>query len=153
MKRRGFLTSATGAAGVAAILPSTVFADKEADGQSEPTAKPRKHPIGVSTYSFWRFNSRTKLSIEDCIDAAAKFGFDGVEILEIQMDRSRMDDNSYMQQLKQRAFLNGLDLCGFSTHQGFVYPDKAKRQSEIDKTIHQIELAYKLAQKNLTTNW
>ena len=55
MKRRGFLTSATGAASLAAILPSTVLAEEAENGKSDPTAKRRKHPIGVSTYSFWGF--------------------------------------------------------------------------------------------------
>ena len=31
-----------------------------------------------------------------------------------------------------------------STHQGYVYPDKAKRQENIDLTLKQIEIAYRL---------
>src|SRR5690625_6666439 len=41
---------------------------------------------------------------------------------------------------------------GFSTHQGFVYPDKEKRDSEIKKTIHQIELAYALGIPTMRLN-
>ena len=101
----------------------------------------RPNRIAVSTYSFWRFKKGLKLPIETCIDEAAAMGFDGVEILHIQMEK---ESNDYLQDLKRRALINGLDLCGFSTHQGFVSPDKAKRQKNIDHTIKCIELAYKL---------
>jgi sugar phosphate isomerase/epimerase len=97
--------------------------------------------IAVSTYSFWRFKKGLKLPIETCIDEAAQMGFDGVEILHIQMEK---ESNDYLQNLKRRALVNGLDLCSLSTHQGFVSPDKAKRQKNIDHTIKCIELAYRL---------
>ena len=68
-------------------------------------------------------------------------GFDGVDVLHIQMTS---EENSYLQNLKQRAMINGLDLCGMSIHQGFVSPDKARRQRNIDHTLKCIEIAYKL---------
>lgn len=105
--------------------------------------------IGVSTYSFWRFRDDTKLTIEQCIDHAARMGFDGVEILHIQMER---EDNAYLQSLKRRAFLNGLDLCGFSTHQTFVSPDAEKRRKNIDHTLKMIELAYRLGIPTIRVN-
>jgi sugar phosphate isomerase/epimerase len=52
------------------------------------------------------------------------------------------EDRGYLQQLKQRAFVNGLSLCGFSTHQAFVSPDSQIRQKNIDHTVHTIESAY-----------
>ena len=45
-----------------------------------------------------------------------------------------------------------MDLCGFSTHQGFVSPDKEVRQKNIDKTINSIELAYKLGIPTMRVN-
>jgi sugar phosphate isomerase/epimerase len=107
------------------------------------------NPIAVSTYSFWRFKDDSKLSIEQCIDEAARMGFDGVEILHIQMEN---DEPAYLQRLKQRAFVNGLALCGFSTHQGFLSPDEAVRQRNIDHTIRTIELAYQLGIPTIRVN-
>jgi len=98
-------------------------------------------PIAVSTYSFWRFKAGSRLAVEKCIDLAAEMGFDGVDVLHIQMAG---ESNEYLQGLKRRAVVNGLDLCGFSIHQGFVTPDKEKRQRNIDHTIKCIELAYKM---------
>lgn len=121
----------------------------ETKESEQPQPKRRPNPIAVSTYSFWRFRQDSKLSIEDCIDQAAEMGFDGVEILHIQMEG---ESNGYLQRLKRRAFVNGLDLCGFSTHQGFVSPDKAERQKNIDHTLHCIELAYQLGIPTIRVN-
>src|SRR5947207_182239 len=101
----------------------------------------RGNRIGVSTYSFWQFRNKDLRDIETCIDLAAEMGFDGVEILHRQMTS---ETNDVLQRIKRRAFLNGLALCGFSTHQGFLSPDKAVRQKNVDHTIHCIELAYSL---------
>ncbi len=76
-------------------------------------------------------------------------GFDGVELLHVQMTS---EEPGYLQDLKRRAFVNGLDLMGFSTHQGFVSPDPEKRKHEIDKTIHQIELCYTLGIPTMRLN-
>ena len=103
--------------------------------------KGRGNPMAVSTYSFWRFRDDSKLPIERCIEEAARMGFEGVDVLEIQMTG---DSNSYLQGIKRSALINGVDLCCLSTHQGFVSPDKKKRQSNIERTIRSIEIAYKL---------
>ena len=143
MDRRHFLAgTAISAAGLAS---NSVHA-------SVPESKSSKHPpnpIAVSTYSYWRFRSDSKLPIEDCIDLAAEAGFDAVEILHIQMSR---EDNDYLQMLKRRAFTNGLALCGFSTHQGFVSPDPEYRQRNIDHTLKCIELAYRLGIPTIRVN-
>ena len=112
--------------------------------------KARPNRIAVSTYSFWRFKDDAKMPIEDCIRHAAGMGFDAVEVLHVQMDKK--EDNAYLQSLKQAALLEGVDLCGFSIHQGFVSPDAAVRQKNIDHTLHCIELAYAMGIPTLRLN-
>jgi sugar phosphate isomerase/epimerase len=97
--------------------------------------------IVVSTYSFWQFKNQKLRDIEMNFELASDMGFDGVEILHRQMTN---ESNEYLQKLKSKAFRLGLHLCGFSTHQGFVYSDKATRQKNVEHTIHCIELAYKM---------
>ncbi|MBN1480659.1 sugar phosphate isomerase/epimerase [candidate division KSB1 bacterium] len=97
--------------------------------------------IALASYSIWRFKDGLKKQMEECIDLAAEWGFDGLDLLHIQMERT---DDAYLQELKRRALVNGIDLCGLSIHQGFVTPDADKRQQNIDHTIDMIELAYKL---------
>ncbi len=134
--RRQFMAAAT--ASTAAVLAGSRPLHAE---ETKKKPSPRSNPIAVSTYSFWRFNKGQKLPIEDCIEQAGEMGFDGVDILHRQMSS---EENGYLQNLKQRAMINGLDLCGMSIHQGFVSPDKDKRQKNIDHTIKCIELCYKL---------
>jgi L-ribulose-5-phosphate 3-epimerase len=110
----------------------------------------RPNPIGVSTYSFWQFNGpKEETPIELCIEHAARMGFDGLEILHVQMTT---EDNASLQRLKKQAFHAGLSLCGFSTHQGFVSPDAAVREENVDKTLRQIELAYRLGIPTMRIN-
>lgn len=128
-------------AGSLSALAGVGVAGHAAEKKSEsPTSVQRGNPIAVSTYSFWHFQGPRK-PIEECLDEAARMGFDGVDILLQQMEK---EDNGYVQNLKRRALINGLDLCCMSTHQSFVSPDEAARQKNIDLTLHQIELAYKL---------
>lgn len=151
ISRRRFARRAIGAIGGTAALAATAApaAEPAANLSSSSPAVGGGNPIAVSTYSFWRFRDDSKLSIETCIDEAARLGFDGVEILHMQMAN---EDPGYLQGLKRRAFVNGLALCGFSTHQGFLSPDKNERQKNIDHTIHTIELAYALGIPTIRVN-
>ena len=141
LTRRELLTSSALLAGATARRPA--LAD-----QPRTVTRPRNR-IAVSTYSYWRYRQDSKLPIESCIDLAADAGFDGVEILHVQMQR---EDNGYLQLLKRRALVNGLDLCGLSTHQGFVSPDPAVRKQNVEHTLRCIELAYKLGIPTIRVN-
>ena len=140
MGRRRFLVGAGGAVAGLGLASRLAGQGGVASADSGGGAR-RGNPMAVSTYSFWRFKDGLKLPIEQCIDEAAEMGFDGVEILHMQMEN---ESNEYLQGLKRRALINGIALCGMSTHQGFVSPDKDKRQQNIDHTLKTIELAYKL---------
>ncbi|MFV0446659.1 MAG: sugar phosphate isomerase/epimerase family protein [Planctomycetaceae bacterium] len=147
LSRRGLL--AAGAGGLATSFfrggqPSTLGAANAAHAKRR-----RPNPIAVSTYSYWRFRNDSKLSIEECIDLAAEAGFDAVEVLHIQMTD---DSNAALQRIKRRAHQNGLSLCGFSTHQGFVSPDPAVRKKNIDHTRRCIELAYAMGIPTMRVN-
>ncbi len=149
--RRSFIRTAamgTVAAGIGfACSGSKTTPEKDLSNTSK---RLRRNRVGVSTYSFWQFNGPKENSpIEDCIEKAAAMDFDGIEFLLMQM---QSEENSYLQKLKRQAFHAGLDIMGFSTHQGFIYPDKEKRDSEVAKTIHQIELAYQLGIPTMRLN-
>jgi L-ribulose-5-phosphate 3-epimerase len=141
MDRRAFLTAAATSA-VAAAAPS-LAQDPPApqDAEAGPSGARKGNPIAVSTYSYWRYGVGKRLSIAECIRLAGKMGFDGVEILEKQMRRK---DTATCQKLKQLAGVHGLALCGLSTHQDFVSPDKADRKRNVEITKRSIELAYSL---------
>src|SRR5512133_4046454 len=111
ISRRGFIRNASVAVAAGIVSsPVTLGADGEVRRKSN-----KRNKIGVSTYSFWQFNGpKENVPIEKCIDQAASMGFDGIEFLLMQM---QSEENSYLQNLKRRAFHAGLDIMGFSTHQ------------------------------------
>lgn len=139
--RRTFLAAA------AAAVAGGGQPRRSSAAENKPAA--RRNPIGVSTYSFWQFRNRDLRDIGNCIDLAGEMGFDAVEILHRQMTD---ESNAALQKIKQRAFLNGLSLCGFSTHQTFLTPDKAKRQANVELTVKQIELAYAMGIPTMRVN-
>ena len=154
--RRAFFKQSTAtclAGGMATLgLAGNVQIARAEDTQTPVDVKktPRRpNPIGVSTYSFWRYRKDTKLTIDKCIDLAAEMGFDGVEILHVQMQR---EDDAYLRQLKRQALVNGLELHGLSTHQSFVSPKKESREENIKKTEYCLELAYKLGIPTIRVN-
>ncbi len=151
--RRKFL--AGGALAAAGALQPELFSNASASAE-EKGEKEKKdaHPgnrISISTYSFWHFRGKPegKTSVEGSIDQAAKMGFDGVEILHRQMSG---ESNDYLQSLKRRAIENGVGLTGFSIHQGFLSPDKKKRQENIDHTLHCIDLAHSMGIPTMRLN-
>jgi sugar phosphate isomerase/epimerase len=145
--RRQFLSAVAATACLSAV-PAASFAQ---------TSEPRmRHRIGVSTYSFWHFVGEAPL-VETCLEFAADMGFDGVEILHVQMEeaaksRGGIVDQPRLRRIKQRAFALGLDLMGFSTHQGFLTPDADKRQKNIEHTERCLELAYELGIPTIRVN-
>jgi sugar phosphate isomerase/epimerase len=138
MDRRGFLGHLAGARAL-----SSGF------GDAPGMATAYRNRIAVSTYSYWQFRHDELRDIETCIELAADMGFDGVEILHRQMEK---EDPEILQRLKRRAFVLGLDLCGFSTHQTFLSPDEAVRKKNVAHTIHCIELAYQLGIATVRVN-
>jgi len=141
--RRQLLTHGPLALAAASVVRRTHATEEAA------SSKGVSNRIAVSSYSFWQFRHDELRDLERCIDLAGEMGFDGVELLHRQMQN---EENGYLQRLKRRAFVNGLDLCGFSTHQGFLSPDAAVRQKNIDHTIHCIELAYQLGIPTIRVN-
>lgn len=149
-RRHWLKTSLTTAVAAACGTEAIQTSERISAAEDKPASTGhRPNRIAVSTYSYWRYRQDSKIGIEECIDLAADAGFDGVEILHIQMED---ESNGYLQRLKQRAFRQGLDLCGFSTHQSFVSPDADVRQKNIDHTLHCIELAYRLGIPTIRVN-
>jgi len=144
--RRTFLSAAASSA-ASLSLAATRGANAADDAPAAVPLRPVR--FGVSTYSFWQFRAEPA-PIEDCIDQAARMGFDGVEILQVQMGDDQ--SNARLQRLKSRAHAHGLALMGFSTHQGFVNPDKNVRDDNVAKTLNSIDIAYRLGIPTMRIN-
>ena len=147
MNRRRFL--ATSGTATAALLPL------RSTGAPGTSGSPRKLPfkganrIGVSSYSFWGFRRQELRSLHTNLEHAARMGFDGLEILQRQLEST---ERTTLQKIKRHAFVLGLDLMGYSTHQGFLSPDKERRQKNIDHTVDCLEQAYQLGIPTMRVN-
>lgn len=149
MNRRHFLSAAALGAATTPILHGQESAPATPAPAPAGGKKTYKRRIGVSTYSFWGFEREEWRSIPKCLETAADLGFDGVEILQRQWtDASRAS----LVDVKRRAFSLGLDLMGYSTHQGFVSPDEEKRKKNINDTIGYLEEAYILGIPTMRVN-
>lgn len=149
LSRREWMTLAGGA-----LAAGTVSQKAQADSPKASMTRPYR--IGVSTYSFWHFRGEPT-PIESCLEQAASMGFDGVEILHVHMEEAAKAkggevNKAYLRSLKRMAFSLGLDLMGFSTHQGFVTPDEEKRKKNIAHTARCLELAYELGIPTIRVN-
>lgn len=142
VNRRQFLVSSASVS--AASLVSVRGAETAA-----PAAASRPNRIGVSSYSFWGFNRQDLRPIDICLEHAARMGFDGFEVLQRQLAST---DRAELIKIKRRAFVLGLDLMGYSTHQGFLSPDPAKREQNVKHTIDCLEQAYQLGIPTMRVN-
>ena len=149
MHRRTFQTNLLAAAAAAA---TTAAWNAESSAASVPPGGRTTNPIGISTYSLWRFKNEEFKDVTKCIDFAADAGFDGVEILLYQISQTEMLSNSALQAIKRRSLVHGLPLYGMSTHQGFVSPDPEVRRMNIELTCGQMELCYKLGIPTMRVN-
>jgi L-ribulose-5-phosphate 3-epimerase len=104
--------------------------------------------FSVSSYSYWHFK-KEPYPIERVIDHAADLGFSGIEVLHRQMAD---DSPEYLNSLKRRAFLKGIDLVMFSIHQDFVSPWKDEREQAIEHTKAGIAMASQLGVRAVRIN-
>ena len=109
-------------------------------------------PIGLSTYSLWRFKNDEFKDVGKCIDFAGELGFDGVEILLYQISQTELLSRAALQDIKRQALRSGLAHYGMSTHQGFVSPAAQIRRQNIELTIGHIELCYALGIPTMRVN-
>jgi L-ribulose-5-phosphate 3-epimerase len=131
--RRSFIKNSVAGSMAATVLPKVTT-------EETIPLKPRIK-LSISSYSYWHFKG-DKFPIEKVIDEAAKLGVEGIDILHVQMES---EDNKYIQELKRRAYLNGIAFTCLSIHQSFVSPDKEFLKKEIEHTKKCIELAAKMA--------
>ncbi len=129
-------------------VPAALAAVGTARAADEP-AKPRKTHFALASYSSWQFRNQDLRDLGKCIDLAAEMGFDAIEPLHRQMTD---EGPASLQQLKRRAFLNGISLCGFSTHQGFLSPSKEVRQKNVDHTNKCLEMCYAMGIPTMRVN-
>ena len=97
------------ATGAASLIPiPTALARTQAHTRGQLPGPRQSLPIGLSTYSLWRFNNDELRSMDRCIDLADQFGFDGIEFLLYQVGQNELLSRSRLMSFKRRAQRLGL---------------------------------------------
>jgi len=101
--------------------------------------------LAISSYSFHRFGrgpeGDVRPSFPEMIEACARFGVDGIELLGLHFADT---ERKTLAALKQCALRNGVALVAVSAHHNFVQPDPEKRRQEIDKLCRWVDVAHEL---------
>lgn len=98
--------------------------------------------LAVSSYSFSRFGAgpepNEKPDFHQLVDTCATLGLSGLELLGVHFTH---EDPAYLADLRRHAFRRGIAIVSVSAHHNFVQPDPTRRQEEIQKLLHWIEVA------------
>jgi L-ribulose-5-phosphate 3-epimerase len=101
--------------------------------------------LAVSSYSFHRFGrgpeGDARPSFEAMIEACARWGIDGIELLGVHFEDTEPET---LNALKQHAFRHGISLVAVSAHHNFVTPDAKNRRAEIDRLCRWVDVAHAL---------
>jgi sugar phosphate isomerase/epimerase len=101
--------------------------------------------LAISSYSFHRFGrgpeGKERPSFPAMIEACARWGVDGIELLGLHFQSTARED---LAALKQLALRHGVDLVAVSAHHNFVNPDPEKRRQEIDQLCRWVDVAHEL---------
>jgi len=150
LNRRSFLAISATAVALGSSTSCVSRPAREEQAAEHPSGARKGNPIAVSTYSFWQFRQEDeRATMLQCIDFAAQMGFDGVEILQVQMQD---ESPAARRAIKRAALVNGLPLIGLSTHQSFLSPDREERDANIQRTTDSLELAYDLGIPTMRVN-
>jgi sugar phosphate isomerase/epimerase len=98
----------------------------------------------ISCSGTW-FNDRPALPVEEFVDTAKKFGYDGVEIDLKRPHGSPLDlDVKRCREIKDYVKKNGLELCGVAANNNFVSPIPEQVENELLMVREQIRVAKEL---------
>lgn len=121
-------------------LKSTIAQPLKVDGVSS-TVK-----TSLNLYSFNKVLTVDKTAtLEDIIDYSASQGFDAIDITAYFFPGyPNIPSDEYINKIKKRAFLLGLDISGTGVKNDFTNPDAKKRAEDIQLVKKWIDVAEKL---------
>lgn len=98
----------------------------------------------ISCSGTW-FNDRPPLTVEEFVDTAKKYGYDGVEIDLKRPHGSPLDlDAKRCREIKDYVKRSGLELCGAAANNNFVSPVPEHIENELLMVREQIRVAKEL---------
>jgi sugar phosphate isomerase/epimerase len=95
--------------------------------------------IGCAAQSYQKYLKDKSMTMDQYVDAAAEMGAEGVELTSYYWPEGF--DLAYLNKLKRKCFLLGLDVCATSVGNNFVTPAGPERDKQINHVKQWIEYA------------
>jgi sugar phosphate isomerase/epimerase len=122
------------------MLPNRSFADRKVVRNHGTTLK-----LSLNAYSFNGPLRSGDMTLHDVIDFCASRNFSGLDATGYYFPGyPEVPDDSYIFNLKQKAFLNGITIHGTGVKNNFSVPDPERRKSDVQLVKNWIEVAEKL---------
>jgi sugar phosphate isomerase/epimerase len=120
INRRTFLSATATAAVATALTPAADAAPIKRSGSSQLR-------IGLAAYSMREYlqakpGAKGKMDLLGFIDWAATLGIDAVELTSYHFPQTV--DRAYLNEIKRRCHINGLDISGGAIRNNFTLPDE-----------------------------
>lgn len=122
--RRDFLR--LGGVALAAAVTGTAEAVEPITRKGTPVVK-----VGCAAYSYQKYLKDGSMTLEQFMEAAAEMGCDGVELTSYYFPGGF--NTAYLNKLKRRALVLGLDICATSVADNFAVPPSPKRTADIER--------------------
>jgi sugar phosphate isomerase/epimerase len=101
--------------------------------------------VSCNLYSFNAPLRSGEMTLEQALDFCAELGFDAVDPTAYYFPGyPEPPAEAYVNAVKRRAFLNGLDVSGTGVRNDFTVPDPAKREADVAHVGRWAEVAAKL---------
>ena len=97
--------------------------------------------IGCAAYSYRKYLTTGKMTLEEFIKLGWELGLDGVELTAYYFQST---DDSYLYKLKRLLLSYGLDLSAAAVGNKFTLPDSTERMKEVEKVKRWVDIALKL---------
>ena len=126
--------------GAFAALPLAALPGEAAPGEGK--ARRAKLKLSCNLYSFNAPLRSGELSLEQVIDFCAELGFDAVDPTGYYFPGyPEPPAGAYLNAVKRRAFLAGLDISGTGVRNDFTVPDEAERRRDVAHVRRWLEVA------------
>lgn len=141
--RRQFVAAAFGMSALVtggSLAPGNVFSKDKISRTSGNKIK-----LSLNAYSFNDQLRAGTMTLDDLIDYCASLGFDGLDATGYYFPGYPVvPDDSFLYNLKKRAFVNGITINGTGVKNDFAVPDLESRQKDIQMVKNWIKAAEKL---------
>lgn len=101
--------------------------------------------ISLNAFSFNEPLTKSKMNLDELLEFCAATGFDAIDLTGYYFPGyPRVPADDFINHLKRKAFLLGLDISGTGVKNDFTDPDESKRKADVIMVKSWIEVAAKL---------